>query len=109
MAILSTMSGSSEIITSSVTHNKETLDITLNVGSGSLQGSIAPRGKDGNGILKIEKTKTVGLVDTYTIFYTDGNTTTFNVTNGEVSAAQLKAVSDRVQALENGEYLVVEK
>ena len=35
------------------------------------------------GILKIEKTKTEGNVDTYTITYTDGSTSTFTVTNGE--------------------------
>ena len=35
------------------------------------------------GISKIEKTKSEGLVDTYTIFYTNGSTTYFNVTNGE--------------------------
>ncbi len=34
-------------------------------------------------IVSIEKTKTVGLVDTYTITYTDGTTSTFTVTNGE--------------------------
>ena len=34
------------------------------------------------GIASIEKTSTVGLVDTYTITFTDGTTTTFNVTNG---------------------------
>ena len=39
-------------------------------------------GEDGNGIVSIEKTSTSGLVDTYTITYTDGNTDTFDVTNG---------------------------
>jgi len=34
-------------------------------------------------ITKIEKTSSEGLVDTYTITYTDGTTTTFTVTNGE--------------------------
>lgn len=37
---------------------------------------------DGNGIESIIKTGTVGLVDTYTIFYTDGTTSVFEVTNG---------------------------
>ena len=35
------------------------------------------------GISSIEKTGTEGLVDTYTIYYTDGTTSTFTVTNGE--------------------------
>ena len=39
-------------------------------------------GSTGNGISSISKTSTEGLVDTYTITYTDGNTTTFEVTNG---------------------------
>ena len=39
-------------------------------------------GKDGVGIKKIEKTSTVGNVDTYTITLTDGSKYTFTVTNG---------------------------
>ncbi|MBO5755535.1 MAG: dockerin type I repeat-containing protein, partial [Clostridia bacterium] len=39
-------------------------------------------GKDGNGISAIKKTSTEGLVDTYTITFTNGETTTFKVTNG---------------------------
>ena len=34
------------------------------------------------GISSIEKTGTAGLIDTYTITYTDGTTQTYNVTNG---------------------------
>ncbi|MBO5102606.1 MAG: trypsin-like peptidase domain-containing protein [Clostridia bacterium] len=34
-------------------------------------------------IVSIEKTDTVGLVDTYTISYSDGTTSTFTVTNGK--------------------------
>ncbi len=40
------------------------------------------KGDTGNGVSKIEKTGTEGLVDTYTITYTNGDTTTFTVTNG---------------------------
>ena len=40
------------------------------------------RGADGNGISRIAKTNTSGLIDTYTVYYTNGNTWTFNVTNG---------------------------
>lgn len=39
-------------------------------------------GAPGRGIQKIEKTSTQGLVDTYTITYTDNSTSTFTVTNG---------------------------
>lgn len=39
-------------------------------------------GSNGRGIVSIEKTSTVGLVDTYTITFTDNTTSTFTVTNG---------------------------
>ncbi len=40
------------------------------------------KGDIGNGIASIEKTSSEGLVDIYTITFTDGTTTTFTVTNG---------------------------
>lgn len=43
----------------------------------------SPQGETGNGIDRIEKTGTSGLVDTYTIYYTNGTTTTYTVTNGQ--------------------------
>ena len=53
------------------------LDFILKTGP---KGDI---GDTGNGISSIEKTGTSGLVDTYTITYTNGTTSTFQVTNGE--------------------------
>lgn len=47
-----------------------------------LNSSIFVAGEDGRGIESIVKTGTSGLVDTYTITYTDATTSTFNVTNG---------------------------
>lgn len=47
-----------------------------------IQSGGGQPGTPGRGIEKIEKTDTQGLVDTYTITYTDGSTTTFTVTNG---------------------------
>ena len=47
------------------------------------KGSQGAAGSDGDGISKIEKTSTNGLVDTYTITFTSGSTTTFTVTNGQ--------------------------
>lgn len=46
------------------------------------KGETGDTGETGNGIASITKTGTSGLVDTYTITYTDGTTTTFTVTNG---------------------------
>lgn len=49
----------------------------------SIAGSGSNIGLDGRGILEIIKTDTQGLVDTYTIYYTDETTSTFTVTNGK--------------------------
>jgi len=40
-------------------------------------------GATGNGIASVSKTSTSGLTDTYTITFTNGNTTTFTVKNGD--------------------------
>ena len=53
------------------------------------KGNKGDTGATGNGIASIAKTSTSGLVDTYTITFTDGTSTTFDVTNGEVSEAEL--------------------
>ena len=57
------------------------------VGSNKLQGfGVHARGPEGNGIEKIELTNTVDLIDTYTITFTNGKTTTFEVHNGKDGA-----------------------
>jgi hypothetical protein len=48
-----------------------------------LKGETGDIGATGNGIANITKTGTSGLIDTYTITYTNGNTTTYTVKNGE--------------------------
>ena len=49
--------------------------------------TIMLKGADGNSIASIEKTSTVGLVDTYTITLSDGTVGgTFTVTNGTLSS-----------------------
>lgn len=53
--------------------------ITLTFADGSQEAGTASGLK---GISSIAKTGTSGLVDTYTITYTDGSTATFTVTNG---------------------------
>lgn len=52
-------------------------------GTDGQDGQDGADGEDGVGIADIEKTSTVGLVDTYTITLTDGTTYTFTVTNGQ--------------------------
>ena len=48
-----------------------------------IQSGGGTPGPAGVGIQKIEKTGTDGLVDTYTITYTNGQTTTYTIKNGE--------------------------
>ena len=52
-------------------------------GPAGQDGNDGADGNDGNGIASITKTSTAGLIDTYTISYTDGTSTTFTVTNGQ--------------------------
>lgn len=51
-------------------------------GKDGADGKNGVDGKDGVGVLSIVKTGSEGNVDTYTITFTDGTTTTFTVTNG---------------------------
>ena len=67
------------------------------------------KGEDGVGIASIEKTSTNGLVDTYTITYTDGTTTTFTVTNGQQGIQGIQGVPGEnghtpVITIENGNW-----
>ena len=52
-------------------------------GDQGIQGQPGTNGADGVSIVSITLTSSVGLVDTYTITYSDGTTSTFTVTNGE--------------------------
>lgn len=47
-------------------------------------GPMGPAGKQGNGILRIEKTGTSNLIDTYTIFFTNGEQFEYQIINGIV-------------------------
>lgn len=57
-----------------------------------MDGEEGQKGDTGNGIASITKTGTSGLVDTYTITFTDGNTTTFTVTNGATPVVEIEDV-----------------
>lgn len=79
----------------------------------TLIGNI--KGKDGRGISKIEKTATTGVVDTYTITYTDGTSTTYEVKNSDeiaiqrqiVPSAAVESSTTASQAYAAGDYVVV--
>lgn len=52
----------------------------------NISAGVGEKGDTGNGIASIAKTASSGtdpVVDTYTVTFTDGSTTTFNVTNGK--------------------------
>ena len=66
------------------------------------------KGDTGSNIQSIEKTSTVGLVDTYTVTLTDGNTTTFTVTNAKsivsitmISGSHAAGTTDTYEILMN--------
>jgi hypothetical protein len=59
-------------------------------------GATGATGATGVGIASITQSASVGLVDTYTILYTNGDTTTFDVTNGEISYQQMVDYVDSV-------------
>lgn len=68
------------------------------------KGDDGDAGPAGNGIVSISKTSTSGLVDTYTILYTNGNSDTFTVTNGQDgqgSGDMTKAAYDSDNAVYN--------
>ena len=66
--------------------NTNTMELWKCIGTNSWlsQGVLkGADGSDGNGIVSIVKTSTSGLVDTYTITFDDGSTTTYDITNGQ--------------------------
>ena len=81
--------GFSPIITETQTSTGYNISITDKTGTNTIllvngkDGSPGLPGATGNGISNISKTGTSGLVDTYTITYTNGTTTTYTVKNGE--------------------------
>lgn len=85
-------SGTTPSVTRSGTNENPILNFVLVKGDKGDTGQTGSTGATGNGIASITKTGTVDTVDTYTITYTNGTTSTFTVTNGEVSQAQLDTV-----------------
>lgn len=69
------------------------------------KGQDGVDGTNGRGITNIQKTSTSGLVDTYTISYTDNTNSTFEVTNGqdgEVTQEYVdNAISDAIGSINN--------
>jgi len=90
-AVTSPSSSSTGYFVDSLYLNSDTDDLWKCIGTnswskvGNVKGSDGEQGADGDdgvGIVGITKTDTQGLIDTYTITYTDGSSSTFTVTNG---------------------------
>lgn len=85
-AVTSATSSSTGFYDGSFYINTNTMELWKCIGTYSWQSQGVLKGADGadgSGITSIVKTATVGLVDTYTITFDDGTTTTYNVTNGQ--------------------------
>lgn len=80
-----------------VTQTEEGAVITIVDKDGTTTATVL-NGTNGVGIVSIEKTATSGLVDTYTITFSDGSTTTYDVTNG--ADAEIEALTnEEIEAL----------
>ena len=85
-AVTSATSSSTGFYKDSFYINTNTMELWKCIGTDSWQSQGVLKGADGadgKGISSIVKTATVGLVDTYTITFDDGSTTTYDVTNGQ--------------------------
>ena len=80
--ITSASSSSTGYYDNSLYLNTNTYELWKCIGTDTWQSLGVLKGDTGVGISSIQKTSTAGLVDTYTITYTDGNSDTFTVTNG---------------------------
>ena len=65
-----------------------------------LKGDTGERGDTGNGIESIEKTNTEGLIDIYTINYTDGTKNTFEITNGKDGEVTQEQFNEAIKDLQ---------
>lgn len=83
----------------------------INLGNGAFVKITMLKGEQGTNIASIVKTSTDGLIDTYTVTLTNGDTTTFQVTNGaNIGVANLAFVqADNVaqKAFAVGKHLVL--
>ena len=80
--------------------NKITFVWTSNSGVESTSTLIVKDGKQGNGIAKVEKIKTVDLVDTYRMTFDDGSTFDYEVTNGSSGSGGGKIDAVKVNGVE---------
>ena len=100
------VTGQTSSVTRTGTNENPILNFVLEKGETGATGQTGATGATGNGIASITKTGTSGLVDTYTITYTNGTTSTFEITNGEdgeVTLTQFNKLKQRVEDLETNQ------
>lgn len=85
--------GSDATVENVGTPNHLVLDFGIPHGIQGEKGDKGDKGDTGNGISRVSKTSSSGLVDTYTIYFTNGQTTSFNVENGNGIASITKTGS----------------
>lgn len=98
------VSGSTPSVTISGTAEEPVFNFVLQPGEKGEKGDTGLKGDTGNGIASIAKTSSAGLIDTYTITFTDGTTSTFNITNGqdgEVTQEYVDEHDDQLRTLFN--------
>jgi len=66
---------------------------------GTTDTGILAQGTNGKGIVSIAKTSTVGLVDIYTITYTDATTSTYTVKNGADGTGGSESLPDTTSVI----------
>lgn len=68
-----------------ILNNNNDLILEMNgIGPMGLKGERGDNGEDGNGIVNIEKTRTEGITDYYTIYFTNGTEFEYSIQNGVV-------------------------
>lgn len=84
-------------------------DVDTGVSAKGEKGDKGEAGEDGRGIVSIKLTSSEGNVDTYTITYTDGTTSTFTVTNGKDGEQGIKGEdghSSEISISEDGYWVI---
>jgi len=89
---IANVSRSGNTVTISITDANGTTTADVLDGAKGDKGATGDTGATGNGIVSITKTGTAGLIDTYTITYTNGATDTFRVKNGENGSGSVSDV-----------------
>ena len=68
-----------------ILNNNDDLILEMNgIGPMGPKGERGDNGEDGNGILYIEKTRTEGITDYYTIYFTNGTEFEYSIQNGVI-------------------------